>query len=536
MLGAHVDVTERNAAEERLRVSEQRFRDVAASADEYIFEMDAQGAITYISDVVENVIGFRPDEIVGQSSLRFVSPAEHARSSAYLGERASRKEKISHFQQEAVHRSGRSVWLDISAVPTLAKDGTLLGYRGAALDVTKRQQAEEERAALQAQLAQAQKLESIGRLAGGVAHDFNNLLTVILGYGAEIQSGLVEGTPPDHESVDEIVAAARRASDLTKQLLAFARKQIVAPVALDLNEAVRESSKLLGRLIGEEIQVVHRLLEDLWSVRCDPGLVGQVIMNLGVNARDAMPGGGTFTLATANVTVPPDVVPPEPEMFPGEYVRFSLDDTGSGMTAEQLGHVFEPFFTTKEPGAGTGLGLATVYGIVKQCGAFVGVTSSPGKGTRFDIYFPRDEGPVVGPEAAPSRSRTGSETVLVVEDDEQVREVAVRALRSGGYRVLAAPGLLPAMEMVSATTEPIHLLVTDVVMPGGGGTDVTERISDLRPGIRVLFMSGYSHGATSRQGVLDEVTEFIPKPFTAAELRSRVRKVLDRTRPPRPQG
>ncbi len=532
MLGSHIDLTERKEVEERLRESEQRFRDIAASAGEYIFEMNALGVITYMSEVVELVLGYRPEEVVGKSSLLLMGPEEQARSAAFLEERVSRGEGFAHFQQEARHRTGRSVWLDVSVVVVKAADGSVCGYRGAALDVTKQHVAEKERAALRAQLAESQRLESIGRLAGGIAHDFNNLLTAILSFGSEALEEAKRGKVPEPEVLDEVMAAAKRAADLTRQLLAFARRQTIAPVILDLNEHISATQSLLKRVIGEDVRMVERLHADLWTVRCDPGLLGQVMLNLAVNARDAMPGGGTLTVSTRNVTVSPGDAVPDPAMAPGDYVRLLVEDTGTGMMPEVMAHLFEPFFTTKEPGRGTGLGLSTVFGIVKQSGAHIGVRSTPGKGTAFDIFFPRQDGEPVSPVLPPTRVEGGDETVLVVEDDPSVRAATVRALEAGGYRVLVASGADEALELAGAEPGRVHVLLTDVVMPGRGGPEVARLLIEKRPDIRVLYMSGYGHDAIGHRGVLDAGTNIIGKPFTPDALRARVKEVIGTTTPP----
>ena len=527
-MGLVRDVSLQQAADEAIRSSEQRFRDVVASADEYIFEMDTRGTVTYISEVVERVLGYRPEEVVGKSSLSFMGPEEQARSAAFLGERVSRGEGFSHFRQEALHRSGETVWLDVSVVPVKANDGSVCGYRGAALDVTQHHLAETERAMLRAQLAQSQKLESIGRLAGGIAHDFNNLLTVILSFGATVAADVKRGDPPDPEYLDEIMIAGRRAAELTRQLLAFASKQVVAPVILDVNDQVRNSQKLLKRLIGEDVRIEVHLQDGLWGVRCDPGLLGQVILNLAVNARDAMPGGGSFTVSTRNVTLLPGEAVPEPAMAPGDYVRLELTDTGTGMTPEVLDQIFEPFFTTKGPNKGTGLGLSTVYGIVKQSHAHIGVRSGPGQGSTFEIFFPRQDGEAPSPEGDLEEAEGGSETILVVEDDASVRAAVVQALRAGGYQVLVASGADEALALAALEPGPVHLLLSDLVMPGRGGREIARLVVAKRPDVRVLYMSGFSQEEIGRNGVLDEGIYFIAKPFTPGTLRKMVREVLTR--------
>jgi two-component system, cell cycle sensor histidine kinase and response regulator CckA len=525
-IGVIQDLTAEQQAVEALRASEARFRDVAASAGEYVFEMDAGGVVTYISDAAERVLGYRPDELVGRSSLELMTPEEQARSGAFLGERVTRRERFTHFQQTAIHRSGRPVWLDISAVPILAGDGTLLGYRGTAMDVSERHEAEVERERLQAQLAQAQKMEVVGRLAGGVAHDFNNLLTVILGGGADLLQSLQSGSPPDAAAVEEILTAGRRAADLTRQLLAFARRQVVAPEPMDLNDALRQARKLLQRVIGEDVHLSQRLQEGLWPILCDPGLVHQVVMNLAVNARDAMPRGGGLTLSTANVELAPGDPLPDAGMAPGRHVRLSVQDTGVGIDAETRLHLFEPFFTTKPQGQGTGLGLATVYGIVRQSGGHIVVESEPGQGARFDVWFPAlDAVTLREPEEAPT-APGGSETLLLVEDEAAVREVTARGLGLRGYRVLVADGAEGALRILRQGT-PVDLVITDVVMPGTGGLELGSEIARLRPGVKILFVSGYTHEAVRRQGVRDEGLHFLPKPFTPAILAARVRALLD---------
>jgi PAS domain S-box-containing protein len=522
------DVTAQRRAEEGLRASEQRFRDVVASADEYVFEMDPAGRVTYISEAVEGVLGYRPDEVVGRSSLEFMGPEEQERSAAYLAERVAQRGKISHLQQEAVHRSGRPVWLDISAVPVLGDDGALLGYRGAALDITKRHLAEQERAALQSQLAQSQKLESVGRLAGGVAHDFNNILSVILTCASFVLEGLKEGDPL-REDVAEIEKGARRAAALTRQLLAFSRKQVLQPVSLDLNQTLREMEGMLRRIIGEDVDLVLALAPGLGTVRADPGQVEQVIMNVAVNARDAMPDGGKLTIETANVELDDAYAGRNPGASPGPHVMLAITDGGTGMDEKTLARIFEPFFTTKEPGKGNGLGLSTVYGIVRQSGGSIDVYSEVGRGTTFKIFLPREtaaatQAPAPPPPAA--RAVRG-ETILVVEDDEAVRSIARRMLARAGYRVLTAANGGEGLLACEAHPGEIHLLLTDVVMPQMGGRVFAERLARIRPGLKVLFMSGYTDDAIVRHGVLEPGTHFLGKPFTQADLLAKVRDVLD---------
>ncbi len=388
-------------------------------------------------------------------------------------------------------------------------------------DVTEQRQ-------LQEQVQQSQKLESIGRLAGGIAHDFNNLLTVILSGTESLQREIGQGLPPNLEVVEEIGSAGEPARDLTRRLLAFARRQVIAPVPLDLNTVMRSSERLLRRSLGEDVQLVVNLQPALWAVRCDPSQIEQVILNLAVNARDAIPNGGELTIETANIEVDESLPDLHPWMRARSYVRLAVRDSGHGMSADVLAHVFEPFFTTKPVGKGTGLGLATVYGIVKQNEGDILVDSAPGKGTAFEILLPRfpDAALAAAQPLAPVGSSRGTETVLVVEDDPQVRDVTARAIRAGGYHVLVATDGRDALNVV-AHEQGVRLLVTDVIMPGMSGREVADQLRCRYPELRVLYVSGYTQDAIAQRGVLEARVDFLPKPFTASVLLGRVRAVLD---------
>ena len=396
----------------------------------------------------------------------------------------------------------------------------------AATDITERKRAQREREELQGQLAQAQKLESIGRLAGGIAHDFNNILTVILSCAEALRVDLGASAPGE---VADMAAAGKRAQDLTRQLLTFARKQVIAPVPLDLDAVLRGSEKLLRRVLGEDVELVVSLQPGLWSTRCDPGQIEQVVLNLAVNARDAMPHGGRLTIETRNAQVGEHEVALDPERQLGEWVRLVIRDTGTGMSPEVQEHLFEPFFTTKPRGKGTGLGLATVYGIVKQSGGHVHVKTGLGQGTTFEICLPRSSELAV--TAGPSQreeSTGGTETVLVVEDDPHVREVTVRALRSSGYQVFVATNGREALAIDPAALQRTRLLITDVVMPGLNGRELADELRRRYPQLVALFVSGYTADAISERGVVEDRIEFLPKPFTATLLLARVRAVLDK--------
>ena len=389
-------------------------------------------------------------------------------------------------------------------------------------------QTEAELRETQERYLQAQKLESIGRLAGGVAHDFNNLLTVINGYSALVHRKLAESDPL-RSQVDEIRKAGERAADLTQQLLAFGRKQISRPSPVNLNAAVQECEKMFHHVIGEDIELTTMLSPGLGLVLADPGQIHQVLMNLVVNSRDAMPDGGKLLIATCPVEIDSRAAAGRPEMTPGPAVLLSVADTGHGMDEQTREHIFEPFFTTKGLARGTGLGLATVYGIVKQSQGWIVVHSEPGKGTTFEIYLPRAAATAESPEAAaPTKSDPvrGSETVLVVEDQSEVRAFAVRALAAHGYRVLDAVDGPQALALSGQYAGPIHVLLTDVVLPGINGRELADRLKAARPQVVVLYTSGYTDDVIAHRGVLDRNMAFIPKPYTAEELAAKVREVL----------
>ncbi len=392
-------------------------------------------------------------------------------------------------------------------------------------DITERRQLEE-------QLRQAVKMEAVGRLAGGIAHDFNNLLTAIIGSADLLLEDLAPASPA-RVDVAEIRRAGERAAQLTSQLLAFSRQQPLTPRVIDVNALVADMDRLLRRLIGEDVQLRTVLTPDLGAVRADAGQLEQVIMNLAVNARDAMPRGGKLTIETANAELDETYTLDHVGVRPGPCVMIAVSDTGSGMDRETLAHIFEPFFTTKEVGKGTGLGLATVYGIVKQSGGHVWVYSEAGRGTTFKIYLPRVAEPVegLGPATVPVTLQ-GTETVLVVENETPVRELARRMLEAKGYAVLTAATPADALALVERHTEAIHLAVTDVILPGMDGPELARRLEKARPGLRVLFVSGYANEAIVHQGVLDPSVAYLPKPFTAEALARKVREVLDAPRPP----
>jgi signal transduction histidine kinase len=383
------------------------------------------------------------------------------------------------------------------------------------------------------QLRQSQKVEAIGRLAGGIAHDFNNLLTIITGY-CDLLLGRMTADAPMRREIDEVNKAARRAASLTRQLLAFSRRQILEPRVLDLNGIVRETEKMLIRLIGEDIDLKILTAADLGRVKTDPGQIEQVLMNLAVNARDAMPRGGKLTIETANVDLDEAYAGTHVSVRPGSYVRLAVSDTGTGMDRDTLAQIFEPFFTTKGPGKGTGLGLSTVYGIVKQSGGNIWVYSEPGRGTTFKIYLPRVAQAAEQParDRRPPRMSRGTETILVAEDEAVLRELVRHILETSGYTVLVAADGAEAMATCDRHAGPIHLMLSDVVMPQMGGRELAERLAAVRPDMKVLYMSGYTSDAIVHHGMLKPGTHFLQKPFTPEGLTTKVREVLDQDSAP----
>jgi PAS domain S-box-containing protein len=406
-------------------------------------------------------------------------------------------------------------------------DGAIAGLVGAVVDITERKRAEKEKQKLQDQLVLGQKMESVGRLAGGVAHDFNNMLGVILG-NAELALTKVGPAHPLHTELEGIWKAAERSADLTQQLLAFARKQTVAPRVLDLNETVDGMLTMLRRLVGEDIDLAWMPGRDLWQVRIDPAQIDQILMNLAANARDSFAGVGKVSIETGNVTADDAYCAVHAGIVPGEYVMLAVSDNGCGMDRETLTNIFEPFFTTKERGKGTGLGLATVYGVVKQNDGVINVYSEPGEGTTFKIYLPRYSGKTAhAPAEAPAESATGGpETVLLVEDEPMLLELAQTMLQELGYAVLAAATPGQAIRLAEEHAGEIHLLMTDVVMPEMNGRDLAKRLLSLYPNLKRLFMSGYTANVIAHHGILEEGVHFIQKPFSMKDLATKVREAL----------
>jgi PAS domain S-box-containing protein len=507
-------------AQEGLRRSELNFRSLVTNAPYGICRCDATGQILDANPAFLRMLGYSSvSELAGRhlgtmysDAQQWFELADRLRSEApFNGLTAEWKRKDD--TKTVVRVSGRSVSDD--------EEGT--AFELFAEDVT-------ERRALEQQLQQSQKMEAVGRLAGGIAHDFNNLLMVISGYSEFLLERL--GSEPALRSpAQEIASAAERASSLTRQLLAFSRKQMLAPKMLDLNSVVTENVRMLKRMIGEDIDLVMIPAGQLGQVRADSGQIEQVIMNLAVNARDAMPSGGKLTIETSNVTLDEEYARVHTPVPAGEYVMLAISDTGMGMDSETQSHIFEPFFTTKGP-KGTGLGLSTVYGIVKQSGGYIWVYSESGKGTTFKIYLPRVAGAgesVAQTVAQPAavRAEPGTETILLVEDEANLRYLAKQFLEKLGYKVIEAADGAVAMQIVVAHEGMIHLLLTDVIMPGMNGRELAQRVTEIRPNIRVLYMSGYTENVIGHNGTLDAGVHLLQKPFNLRDLKDRVREVLD---------
>jgi PAS domain S-box-containing protein len=508
---------ERQRGEARLRAI------VRAALDAHV-TMDATGTITGWNPQAETVFGWPAAEVLGRPLAEIVIPP--ARREAHWN-------GLRHFlttgagpilnqriELTAIRKDGREFPVELAITP-IRVGGDDWSFSAFVRDIT-------ERKLLQQQLIQSQKMEAVGRLAGGVAHDFNNLLTAIFGY-ADL---LAEELAPDHPGradLNEIRTATTRAAALTRQLLAFSRQQVLQPVVLNLNDMVENIEKMLRRILGEDVELHTALAPNLANTRADPGQIEQVIMNLAVNARDAMPTGGKLTIETANVELDAAYAKQHQPVIPGHFVMLAVSDTGIGMDDATKARIFEPFFTTKEVGKGTGLGLATVYGIVKQSGGYVWLYSEPGKGAAFKIYLPRVDAERDAPVAAPESVGTvaGTETVLVAEDDPLLLPLARDLLKKLGYHVLEARDSAEALAVARRHHGDIHLLVSDVVMPRGGGFQLAQQLIAERPALRVLYVSGYTDEAIVRHGLLARGLNYLQKPFTPAVLARKVREVLD---------
>jgi PAS domain S-box-containing protein len=516
------DVTERERAAEALQRSESSFRSVVEDAPYGIYRASIAGDLILVNLALQKMLGYDSREELLQANV-----GNHIYRHAPEHERFIRtvvqEQYFKDVELEWKRKDGAPITVRCSGWPVRDEDGTVNYLEVFAEDVT-------ERRVLERQLRMAQKMEAVGRLSGGIAHDFNNLLGVIIGYSQVLKRSLGSATPL-YEHAEEIEKAGQRAVSLTRQLLAFSRQQVLEPVILNLNTLVSDMERMLPRLIGEDVTLELNLDPALAQVKADHGQIEQVIMNLAVNARDAMLDGGKLTIQTANVELDLAYTRQHPGSRVGQYVMLAVSDTGTGIDPEIQSQIFEPFFTTKERDKGTGLGLATVYGVVKQSGGYIAVDSEKGKGACFSVYLPRVEQTVPTAEiktVAPANIR-GSETVLLVEDAEPLRKLANMFLRDSGYNVLTAADGREALEVARSYAGTIHLLLTDVVMPGINGRVLAERLAPRQPGMKVLYMSGYTDSFIAGHGVLEAGTNLLHKPFTQDVLTRKVREVLDST-------
>ncbi len=513
---------ERKRAEESELHANQKYRSIFDNAVEGIFQTTVNGKFLTVNPAMAQMLGYKsPKELMAavQDVARqlYVNPSRRQEYAALLAEHGV----VSGFECEFLRKDGTPIWVSLTARVIRNSKGEITNYEGTIENISPRKLVEE-------QLRQAQKMEAVGRLAGGVAHDFNNLLTVINGF-SEIVIAQMATDNPQRGLLEEVLKAGDRAADLTRQLLAFSRKQVLEPKVLILTQLVTDSEKILRRLIGEDVELSVKAAPDLWPVMADPGQMQQVIMNLVVNARDAMPSGGQLLLETANVDIDPEHADKHADVAPGPFVRFAVTDTGDGMDPATRARIFEPFFTTKGPDKGTGLGLAVVYGIIKQSGGFISVYTEPGHGTTFKIYLPRYLGIQVMAEkpTEPLAIPRGTETILLVEDDDAVRQMASQSLKQCGYTVILAGNGVEGLHVAAEQTSPFHLVITDVIMPNLNGKEMVDQLVVKHPGLKVLYTSGYTSDVITHHGVLDQVTAFLQKPYSPGVLARKVRAVLD---------
>jgi PAS domain S-box-containing protein len=522
------DVSERQRAERFRQDAETKYQTLIeqVAAVSYIAELGMDGQWLYVSPQVETMFGFAADEWLADSRqwTKHIHPEDQ--KIVEIAEEASKRGERFQAEYRIVRKDGRVIWVSDTAAVVPGSDAHPL-MEGIIVDITDKKQ-------LEGQLQQSRRMEAVGRLAGGIAHDFNNLLTIIKGY-TELALIRAKGMPELRSDVERIEDASERAAGLVRQLLAFSRRQLMQPKVLDFNGIVVGLDKLLRRLMDEDIEMVTVANEEVGAIKADPGQIEQVIMNLVVNARDAMPNGGRLIVETSNVELDAIYARDHASVKPGKYVMLAVSDTGIGMSAETVAHIFEPFYTTKENGRGTGLGLSTVYGIVKQSGGYIWVYSELNHGTTFKVYLPRVEEAVESAAAGaakpgePAKELSGRETILLVEDEPELRELTRTVLAARGYNVIEAMSAEGAERLASdrSGTGKIHLLLTDVIMPGVSGRELAKRVTARQPSVRVLYMSGYTYNVIAENGTLERGVAFLQKPFTPSALVEKVREVLD---------
>ncbi len=513
---------EKRRMEQALIESEEKYRELVDEVNDGFYISDSEGVLLFANKALAKMLGYEhPEKLIGKKFLEFITPETVEEVDKRFGGLVKGETHYEISVSKIIGADGKERYLEVK--PSLIlKEDKVVGARGVIRDITERQ-------LLEQQLRQSQKMEAVGRLAGGISHDFNNLLTVMIGYCQMVEKKIPEDNPL-HKDVQEIKKSAIRAASLTKQLLAFSRKQILQPEKMNLNNIVAEMDVMLRRVIGEDIELLSVTCPELGLVMADPGQIEQVIMNLVVNARDAMPDGGKLTLETANVHLSENFVRLNPGAKAGHYAMIAITDTGCGMDANTLSKLFEPFFTTKAPGKGTGLGLSTVYGIIKQSDGYISVYSEVGTGTTFKVYLPLVSGSVVDQKTGSGTGKVPlykpTETILLAEDEEAVRNLAQRILSEQGYKVLAASDALQALQILQEHKGKIDLLITDMIMPGMTGLGLVQRVQANYPQIKVMYISGYTDTAILHQGLLEPSTAFLQKPFTPHTLLKKIREVL----------
>ena len=531
------DITERQQAHNELLESERRYRRLIEAVVDYaIFQLDPAGNVTTWNPGAQRIKGYDPEEIIGQHFSRFYTPEDIQLGVPKLALAEAAKQGRFEAEGWRMRKDGSRFWASVVIDRITDEAGELVGFAKVTRDVTERKQAQDELQRVQQQLAASQKLEAVGQLSGGIAHDFNNLLMIVLGNleTAERNSRGLANSMNLQRALANAKRGAQRAAALTSRLLAFSRRQALDPQPINLNNFLNGLQEFLQRTLGERIEVQTVGSAGLWSIEADTNHLESAIINLGINARDAMPDGGKLTVEAVNVLADEDYCRVNPELSPGQYVIVCVTDTGTGMTADVLNHAFEPFFTTKELGQGTGLGLSQVYGFVKQSGGHVKIYSEVGQGTSIRMYFPRYHGEARPVESDADEFRPEGEkleTILVVEDDAELRAYVSELLRDLNYRVVPASSAQAALTILLQEEPRIDLLLTDVVMPGINGRELGRRAQQIRPGIKILYMTGYSRNAVVHQGRLDEGVELLEKPISQAKLALRVREMLDRFDP-----